>query len=75
MTDAAAAESPAKAEQNRKLKLTVGVVSAPFVVATAAWLVLGKMDAAQWLGMVQTLIPIALGIFTAGNVAEKFSPQ
>lgn len=74
MTDAAQ-EAPEKVEQNRKLWLTVGTVASPFIVASVAWLALGKMDAAQWSAMVQTLIPIALGIFTAGNVVEKFKPQ
>lgn len=61
--------------QSRKAQLTLGCVAVPFLVSSVAWLALGKMDAAQWTSFVQTLLPVALGIFAAGNVAEKFAQR
>lgn len=60
---------------SRKAQLTLGCVTVPFITASVAWLALGKMDAAQWTSFVQTLLPLALGLFAAGNVAEKFAAR
>ena len=68
-------ETPEKKDANRKLKFTIGAVSVPYATATVAWLVFGKMDAAQWISFVQTLIPICLGLFVAGNGVDKFAAR
>ena len=69
----AAQETPV--DLQRKLKLTIGAIVIPFVTATSAWLWLGKMDAAQWIGLVQWLVPLCLAAFVAGNAADKFAAR
>jgi hypothetical protein len=58
--------------KSRKFIMASVSLVAPWATATFAWLVLGKLEAAQWVSFNMYLIPLALGIYGVLNVADTF---
>ena len=65
-------QAPPKVDgmKSRKFILTVSSLSTSWITATVA-LFIDKMDAGQWIGFNQWVLPMVLGIYAAGNVMER----
>ena len=61
--------------RSRKAKMAVASLAIPWVFATLGWLVLGKMEAAQWVSFCQWTIPLVLLVYSGANVAEKIGTK
>ena len=57
--------------RSRKARLAIVSLVAPWVTATVAWLILGKMEASEWVSLCQWLIPLVLAVYSSANVFEK----
>ena len=74
MSDAAPKEKPEVINDgwgSRKSQIVTGAMAATFIAATAGWLWLDKMTAAEWTGFLQVFFPAMFLIFSGANVYEK----
>ena len=56
--------------KSRKAKLAMGIIASSWITATAAFLALDKMTAAEWNMFQTTAIPILFGLYATANVTE-----
>lgn len=57
--------------QSRKVQLTIATMAIIETISTAAWLVLDKLESAQWVSLNQWLVPLLMGVYSVANVMEK----
>ena len=56
---------------SRKFLMTAGGSLITFGTASVAWLVLDKMNGAEWAAFCQWMLPAMAAIYAGGNVMEK----
>lgn len=73
MTDAVKTAMKGDGWKSRKFLATMITLGVVWGTATLGWLLLERMTAAEWTTFSMWVVPLTLGVYSGGNVMEKFA--